>query len=87
MFFRCLIASSQSSLYHGLLFFGFVEVLGIHFSDIVIREDVKSVIGSEESERKASVRDIKYEINPNVLYSISIWDYDLHHESDCSQSK
>ena len=57
MSFRCLIASLQSSLYHVLLFFGFVEIFGIHFSDIVIREEVKSVIGSEESKRKVSVRD------------------------------
>ena len=60
--FRCLIASLQSSLYHGLLFFGFVEVLGIHFSDTFIKEEVKSVIGSEESERKVSVRDSLHKV-------------------------
>ena len=57
MSFLSLIASLQSSLYHGLLFFGFVEVLGIHFSDVVIKEEVKSVIGSKESDREVSVRD------------------------------
>ena len=62
MSFRCLIASLQSSLYHGLIFFGFVEVLGIHFSDIFIKEEVKTVIGSEESERKVSVRDSLHEV-------------------------
>ena len=46
---RCLIASLQSSLYHGLLLVGFVEVLGIHSLDISIREEVKSDIGSDDS--------------------------------------
>ena len=46
--FRCLTAFLQSLLYHGLLFFGFVEVFGIHLSDIFIREEVKSVTRSEE---------------------------------------
>ena len=36
---RCLIASLQSSLYHGLLLVGFVEVWGIHSFDISIREE------------------------------------------------
>ena len=45
---RCLIASLQSSLYHGLLLVGFVEVWGIHSLDISIREEVKSAIGSED---------------------------------------
>ena len=35
---------------------------GIHFSDIVIREEVKSVLGSEESERKESVRDALHKV-------------------------
>ena len=26
-------------------------------------------------------------MNPNLLYSISIWDYGLHHESERFQSK
>ena len=42
--FLCLIASLQSSLYHGLLFFGLVEVFGMHFSLISISEEVKSAI-------------------------------------------
>ena len=46
---RCLIASLQSSLYHGLLLVGFVEVWEIHSLDISIREEVKSAIGSEDS--------------------------------------
>ena len=46
---RCLIASLQSSLYHGLLLVQFVEVLGIHSLDISIREEVKSDMGSEDS--------------------------------------
>ena len=46
---RCLIASLQTSLYHGFLIFRFVEVLGIHYLDISIREEVKSAIGSEDS--------------------------------------
>ena len=29
--FLCLMASLQSSLYHGLLFLGLVEVFGMHF--------------------------------------------------------
>ena len=45
---RCLIASLQSSLYHGLILVGFVEVIGIHSLDISIREEVKSAIGSED---------------------------------------
>ena len=48
-FFLCFIASLQSSLYHGLLFVGFVEVFGIHLEDISIREKVKSDKGFEES--------------------------------------
>ena len=48
-FFLVLIASLHSSLYHGLLFVGFVEVFGIHLEDISIREEVKSDKGSEES--------------------------------------
>ena len=47
--FLCFIASLHSLLYHGLLFLGFVEVLGIHDSDILIREDVKSATRSEDS--------------------------------------
>ena len=46
---RCLIASLQSSLYHGLHLVGFVEVWGIHSLDISIREEVKSDMGSEDS--------------------------------------
>ena len=46
---RCLIASLQSSLYHGLLLIGFVEVWEIHSLGISIREEVKSAIGSEDS--------------------------------------
>ena len=46
---RCLIAFLQSSLYHGLLLVGFVEVWGIHSLDISIREEIKSAIGSEDS--------------------------------------
>ena len=46
---RCLISSLQSSLYHGLLLVGFVEVCGIHSLDISISEEVKSDIGSEDS--------------------------------------
>ena len=46
---HCLIASLQSSLYHGLLLVGFVEVWGIHSLDFSIREEVKSAIGSEDS--------------------------------------
>ena len=46
--FRCLIASLQSSLYHGLLFFGFIEVLGIHLSDMSMRDEVKSETRSVE---------------------------------------
>ena len=45
---RCLIASLQSSMYHGLLLVGFVEVCGIHSLDISISEEVKSDIGSED---------------------------------------
>ena len=45
--FRCITTFLQSLLYHGLLFFGFVKVFGIHLSDISIRE-VKSVTRSEE---------------------------------------
>ena len=48
-FSLCSIASLQSSLYHGLLLVGFVEVLGIHLLDISIREEVNSDIGLEES--------------------------------------
>ena len=48
-FFLVLIASLHSSLYHGLLFVGFVEVFGIHLVDISMREEVKSDKGSEES--------------------------------------
>ena len=48
-FFLCLIASLQSSLYHGLLLVGLVEVLGIHSLDISIKEEVNSDIGSKES--------------------------------------
>ena len=44
-----LITSLHSSLYHGLLFVGFVEVFGKHLEDISIREEVKSDKGSEES--------------------------------------
>ena len=36
--FLCFIASLHSLLYHGLLFLGFVEVLGTHDSDILISE-------------------------------------------------
>ena len=43
-------------------FFGLLEVLGIHFSDIVRREEVKSFIGSEESEREVSVRDSLHKV-------------------------
>ena len=46
--FLCLIAFLQSSLYHGLFFFGFVEVFGIHLFDISVREDVKSATRSVE---------------------------------------
>ena len=46
---RCLIASLQSSLYHGFLLVGFVEVCGIHSLNISISEEVKSDIGSEDS--------------------------------------
>ena len=46
---RCLIASLQSSLYHGLLLFGFVEIFGIHSLDISKSKEVKSAIGSEDS--------------------------------------
>ena len=46
--FRCLIASLQSSLYHGLFFFGFNEVLGIHLSDMSMRDEVKSETRSVE---------------------------------------
>ena len=46
---RCLIASLQSPLYHGLILVGFVEVCGIHSLDISISEEVKSDIGSEDS--------------------------------------
>ena len=49
-YFLCLIASLQSSLCQGLLSFGFVEVLGIHFSLMSIREEVKSAIGLADSE-------------------------------------
>ena len=41
----CLTVSLQSSLYHGLILFGFAEVC----LDISIREEVKSDIGSEDS--------------------------------------
>ena len=44
--FLCLITFLQSSLYHGLLFFGFVEVFGMHLFDISVREDVKSATRS-----------------------------------------
>ena len=47
--FLCFIASLHSLLYHGLLFLRFVEVFGIHDSDILIREDVKSATRSEDS--------------------------------------
>ena len=43
-----LMASLHSSVYHGLLFVGFVKVFGIHLEDISIREEVKSDKGSEE---------------------------------------
>ena len=46
--FRCLIASLQSSLYHELFFFGFIEVLGKHLSDMSMRDEVKSETGSVE---------------------------------------
>ena len=36
---RCFMASLHSSLYHGLLFFGFVEVFGILLLEISRRED------------------------------------------------
>ena len=62
VFFRCLIASLQSSLYHGLLFFWFVEVFGMHFSDILIKEEVNVAIGSEDSEREVLVRDSSHKV-------------------------
>ena len=40
--------NQQSSLYHRLLFFGFVEVFGMHLFDISVREDVKSATRSVE---------------------------------------
>ena len=46
----------QSSLYNGLLFFGLVEVFGMHFSLISISEDEKSAIRSVESERDLVVK-------------------------------
>ena len=52
--FLCLIASLQSSLYHGLLFFGLVEVFGMHFSLISISEEVKSAIRSERVRKRCS---------------------------------
>ena len=69
MSFLCLIASLQSSLYHALLFFGLVEVFGMHFSLISISEEVKSAIRSVESERDEVVKihHTKYEINPSLL--------------------
>ena len=54
--FLCLIASLQS-LYHGLLFFGLVEVFGMHFSLTSISDEVKSAIRSVESERDEVVKD------------------------------
>ena len=45
---RCFMASLHSSLYHGLLFFGFVEVFGILLLEISRREEVKSSRGSKE---------------------------------------
>ena len=45
---RCFMASLHSSLYHGLLFYGFVEVFGILLLEISRREEVKSSRGSKE---------------------------------------
>ena len=55
--FLSLMASLQSSLYHGLLFVGLVEVVGIHLPQISIREEVYPAMGSSESERDTAVKD------------------------------
>ena len=60
--FLCLIASLQSSLYHGLLFFGLVEVFGMYLSLISISEEVKSAIRSVESERDVVVKDSSHKV-------------------------
>ena len=44
--FRCLLAPLQSSLYQGLLFFGFVEVFGIHLLDMSMSDEVKFAMRS-----------------------------------------
>ena len=62
MSFLCLIASLQSSLNHGLLFFGLVEVFGMHFSLISISEEVKSAMRSVESERDVVVKDSSHKV-------------------------
>ena len=55
--FLSLIAFLQSSFYHGLLFLGLLEVLGIHLPQISIREEVNPAMGSTESERDTAVKD------------------------------
>ena len=62
MSFLGLIASLQSSLYQGLLFLGLVEVFGMHFSLILISDEVKSAIQSVESERDVVVKDSSHKV-------------------------
>ena len=73
------MASLHSSLYHGLIFVGFVEVFGIHLEDISIREAVKSDKGSEESfELSTIIVSVHKDWNISQLALFSfILDYDL----------
>ena len=77
--FLCLITSLQSSLNHGLLFFGFVEVFRIHRFEISIRVDGKLAIGSEEIAKDSIVKDWSRREwkSSSLLCSIFISDYDL----------
>ena len=70
---RRFMASLQSSLYHGLLFVGFVEVFGIILLEISRREEVKSSRGSKELLNLFILRlqRIMSDTIPNLLYLVS----------------
>ena len=66
------MASLHSSLYHGLFFFGFVEVFGILLLAMSRREEVKSSRSSKELSNLSILRLSSHnDIIPNLLYLVS----------------
>ena len=67
------IASLQSSLYHGLLFFGFVEVLGIHLSDMLMKNvdniPMKELFEFSDNYNRGHTKDLK---KPRALKSTRV---------------